>query len=469
MAAAAAASLVLVACSSSPDVPAPRSTSTDVSFTACSAATCTGTLDGAAFEIVMPTTWNGTLLLWSHGIRTPKPLPLYPDEPVQTDPEVAPDSTPADVGEVGQQLLDQGYALAGSAFASNGWAVDDGVAADEALYKYFVDNVGTPDRTLVWGKSLGGLVTALVAEKDGSTWVDGAAPMCGVLAGGNANLDLALDTTYGIRQLLEPSLKLTDYTSWGDAQRNWQLAYNSILAAGKDTKRGVPAIVFLAALADAQKQTKTFDGATIVSQVKAYAEALVNAATYGTFFRYDIEQRLGGDPSENTTSDYAARISDSERSLIDTIGGPGTTDRLLAKMVGQRVSADDAARTAFASSTPTGAIQDPTITVHTKADPLVIAQNETVYADLVAQTSTATNDLVQAFTVAPDSYPEDPGAPYGAGHCNFTPQTYVGTVQLLDNWVRQDIYPGPAAFEQAWGPDSGYSQIYRPGPWPAQG
>lgn len=463
-----ATALGLAACTST-SVPVVRSTATDVPFTSCDQATCTGEIDGAKFEIVMPQQWNGTLLLWSHGIRAPQPVPLYPNDPIDTDPEVAPGSTPTDVGAAGQQLLDAGYALAGSAYASNGWAVDDGVKAGEQVHQYFVDNIATPQRTIVWGASLGGLVTALLEQKDGSTWVDGAAPMCGVLAGGNDNLDLALDVTYGIKQLMAPRLQLTGYSSWADAAKQWEIGYHAILAAGKNVQKGVPEIIFLAAMADAAPQTKTYDGSTITSQVQAYGEALVNALTYGTLFRSDIESRVGGNPSENTTSDYASRISSDERTLIDTVGGKGTTARLLAKMAaGKRISADPSARAALQADTPTGAITDPVFTVHTKADPLVIAQNETVYADRVNATADHTGDLVQAFTIAPTTYPTDPGAPYGAGHCNFTTQTYVGTAETIDNWVRNGVYPANAVVAAAFGDNSGYNPVYTAGPWPAQ-
>jgi len=388
---------------------------------------------------------------------------------VVTDPEVAPGSTPDAIGDVGQQLLDQGYALAGSAYASNGWAVDDGVTAGEDLHQYFVDHIGTPNRTIVWGASLGGLVTALLEQKDGATWVDGAAPMCGVVAGGNDNLDLALDVTYGIKQLMAPQLQLTGYSGWADAAKQWKTGYDAVLAAGKNIQVGVPEIIFLAALADAQPQTKTYDGADLTSQVEAYGEALVNALTYGTLFRSDIENRVGGNPSENTTSNYAARISTDERTLIDSIGGKGTTNKLLAKMAaGTRVSADPTAREALQADTPTGAITDPVFTVHTRADPLVIAQNETVYANRVADVPQQVGDLVQSYTVAPATYPPSPGAPYGAGHCNFTTQTYVGTVSVINDWVQNDVYPAHAAIARAFGPASGYNEVYAPGPWPAQ-
>ena len=44
-----------------------------------------------------------------------------------------------------------------------------------------------PARAYVWGSSLGGLVTEQLAER--ASWVDGAAPMCGVVGGSLVNFD----------------------------------------------------------------------------------------------------------------------------------------------------------------------------------------------------------------------------------------------------------------------------------------
>ncbi len=458
--------LVLAACSSgSTPTPPQRSTDDNVSFTSCDKVACTGTLDGAKYEIVMPQAWNGTLLIYSHGYRQAAPAP--PDfAPVDTSAEPAPGWN-AGAEDVGQALLDQGYAIAGSAYKTNGWAVADGVKADEDLHQYFVDKVGKPDRVIVWGDSLGGLITEVLSEKH-PEWVDGAIPLCGVLAGPDKNLDLALDVAYAIKTLLDPALKLTGYSSYDEAVANWEGAAKAIVAAGTDTTNGVPKILLVAALVDAPNQTSTYDGSTITSQVEAYAESVLTALGYGTFGRYDIEQRVGGNASANTGVDYASRVSASERSLIETVS-PGATDRLLAQLAaGTRVSADQAARAKLAATgTPTGDIGHPTLTMHTKSDPLVLAQNETVFANEVATNPKADADLVQLYTVPPSTYPEDVGAPYGAGHCNFTAVSRIAVVDLMQDWVRNGVYPGAAAIAAAMGVSSGYDPVYRPGPWPA--
>src|SRR4051794_34689675 len=162
-----------------------RSTDVDVPFTDCKAA-CTGTTDGAAYEIKLPSKWNGTLLLYSHGYRFAQPGPPSFD-PVSTLAQVSSRDDKGDGSDaLSQQLLSAGYALAGSSYKSNGWAVADGVKADEDLHAKFAALVAKPKRTYVWGDSLGGLVTELVAEKH-PDWVDGAAPMCGAVAGPDFN------------------------------------------------------------------------------------------------------------------------------------------------------------------------------------------------------------------------------------------------------------------------------------------
>jgi len=100
---------------------------------------------------------------------------------------------------------------------------------------------------------------------------------------------------------------------------------------------------------------------------------------------------------------------------------------------------------------------------------LVISQNQTFFLDryqAAQKAGTATAGLVQLYTVAPSSYPESPGAPYGAGHCNFTPQSNVAVMDLLTDWVQNGVFPGTAGVQSAMGDSSGFSPAWTPGPWP---
>ena len=95
-----------------------QSTRTDVPFNGCDTVKCTGQMTGAAYEIQLPKKWNGTLLIYNHGYRPAEPAP----------PDFAPvdhSAVPAGGAEVAAKLLDEGYALAASAFKTNGWDVLD--------------------------------------------------------------------------------------------------------------------------------------------------------------------------------------------------------------------------------------------------------------------------------------------------------------------------------------------------------
>jgi len=453
--------LVLAGCSSDPERAGSsvRSESTDVAFTGCDKVACAGQLDGAAYEIQLPKTWNGTLLLYSHGYRQARPAP--PDfAAVDTKPVSAP--TP----RVAAALLEQGYALAGSAYKSNGWAVADGVAAGERLHDFFVQQVGRPDRTYAWGDSLGGLITELLAEKH-PDWVSGAAPLCGVLGGSNRNFDLALDLAFAIKTLVYPRLKLTGYASYEEAVANFRGAYDAVLAATRDLAVGVPKLLLVAALVDAPTQSASYDGSTLQSQAAALVEGLVTGLVFGTVVRWEMEQRVEGNPSGNAGADYRGRVSAAERKLIETVAA-GSTDRNLSLLAeGPRTRPDDPARTAFDGlGTPSGDLQVPTLTLHTRADPLVLVQNETVFAETVRASTAKKADLVQLYTAAPAKYAKP--APYGAGHCNFTTSERLGVVKLLDDWVRRGSYPVGPAVTAAFGTDTGLSPGYHPGPWPAE-
>lgn len=207
-------SLTLGACSQNDDKDEGKLKAT------CDKIKCEGERGGARYKLELPATWNGTLLIYSHGYRNAQPVP--PDnEEVDTSAPTAADS------EVAKDLLNQGYALIGSSYKTNGWAVQDGVEANEDLYKWFTEEVGNPARVYVLGHSLGGLITQVFAEKH-PDWVDGVLPMCGVLAGANYNLDLGLDVTYAIKTLgIYPEMKLAGFDSFEEAVANFQGAYDA--------------------------------------------------------------------------------------------------------------------------------------------------------------------------------------------------------------------------------------------------
>jgi pimeloyl-ACP methyl ester carboxylesterase len=420
---------------------------------ACTDSLCKGERNGAPFEIRLPQKWNGTLLLWSHGYRAAATVPLNPLDPSSTEPPVR-TAEVALSDSVAQELLSKGYALAGSANKANGWAVQDSVAANEDLYAYFSKTFGAPNRVYVWGVSLGGLSTQVLAEKH-PDWVAGSAPLCAPLAGTNLNLDLALDVAYGVKTLFDPSLKLTGFTSNDEAVANWEHAAKALVAAAKSgSPDAIAGLLTLKAITGAADKTQDQDGSTTTSTGTAIVESVLNALGYATFGRYELEQRVGGNPSGNAGTDYGARVADSDRALINA-AAPGKLDGILARLAGgARVTPNPTARSkADALGNPSGHIAMPTLTMHTLDDPLVLAANENVYGKRV-DASKASGELAGFLTRPPVKYT---AAPYGAGHCNFTTQEQVGVIDLLDRWVRNGAYPasGAIATELGFSQDGG--------------
>src|SRR5260370_26481825 len=85
---------------------------------------------------------------------------------------VAPSSTnsasaqDAPSGDVGTWFLRKHFALAGSAYSSTGWALEDAFKDQIALLDYFSQHVGKPKRVIAWGASLGGIITAGLVQLD---------------------------------------------------------------------------------------------------------------------------------------------------------------------------------------------------------------------------------------------------------------------------------------------------------------
>ncbi len=442
-----------------------RSSDTNVKFHLCGDA-CTGTIAGAKYSIVLPDKWNGTLLLYSHGYRFASPVPADGNAPVENNAQVSStdrDGTGAD--PLSKYLLKKGYALAGSSYKSNGWAVGDGVVAGEALHRKFVTVVGTPKRTYVWGDSLGGLVTEILAEKN-TAWVDGAAPMCGAVAGPNLNFDAALDVAFAVKTLIDPSFTLTGYSSAEEANQQWESVSAAMKTAAADFAGGGTAkVLFIAGLVGAPDRTKTYDGSDIVSQVKATVESLLTALAFGTAGRYEVEQRVGGNPTDNSKTDYATRVNAGLSSLVGSVGGDVAQYEQQLQDA-PKVSADPAARAAFEKiGDTTGAISAQTVTMHTEDDPLVLVSNESVLAQR-ARSEKRSGNLVQLYIAPPTSYTETAGAPYGAGHCNFSDGQREALIATLDHWVRASNYPLASGLSKAFGP--GLDPGFLPGPWPTE-
>lgn len=124
--------------------------------------TRSGTLHGAPYRIDIPPHWNHRLVMVMHGyepVGAKRTTPMTPD-----------DSTAV--------FLKLDYAVAQSAYASQGWAVADALPDTERLRRYFTREFGAPRSTYVVGFSLGGLETVAMIERHRHAYA-GALALCG--------------------------------------------------------------------------------------------------------------------------------------------------------------------------------------------------------------------------------------------------------------------------------------------------
>jgi pimeloyl-ACP methyl ester carboxylesterase len=368
----------------------------------------TGTLpDGATYLIEVPSPWNGTLLLYSHGYVTPgSPNPAR------------------DVGDPGTRafLLGNGYALAGSSYASTGWAVEQAIPDQIAVLDQFAVFFSAPTRTIAWGHSLGGLITAGLIQKFPARF-DGALPMCGVLAGGVGIWNEALDAAFAFKTLLGPGLQVVHITNPG---ANLNLAEADLFGA-QASPQGRARLALATAFADTPGW---FDPLSPEPAATDYATREANQFKWASqvdfpfsfALRAELEARAGGNPSWNTGVDYRVQLAHSvnqdEVVALYALAGLNLDDDLSALQNAPRIVADASAFNYLKQNIVfNGDIQVPVLTLHTTGDGLVPVEDEQAYAGVVR--SDGNNSLLREVFV------------HRTGHCAFTPAETIAALQTL--------------------------------------
>jgi pimeloyl-ACP methyl ester carboxylesterase len=391
---------------------------------ATTARTLTGTLaDGATYEIQVPANWNCTLFLYSHGYVAPgSPNPAQ------------------DVGDpvTGGWLLSHGYALAGSSYASTGWAIQQALPDQIDTLNVFDRQVGTPARTIAWGHSLGGIITAGLIQ-DYPNRFTAALPMCGVLSGGVATWNTALDSEVAFQQLIDPSVQVVNIT---DPDGNLAAA-DQAAAAAQQTPQGRARLALVAALDDTPGW---FTPLSAEPAANDYAAQEANQYLWDTeidfpfvfALRAELEGRAGGNPSWTTGVNFFSQLAASAdlREVIALYRAAGLNLRAdLARLnSAARISADPSAVRYLATYISfNGQLPVPVLTMHTTGDGLVVPENEQAYASVVRRAGD-TALLRQIFVGR-------------AGHCAFTPAETITAAQVLlrrlatGHWNDQALQP----------------------------
>jgi pimeloyl-ACP methyl ester carboxylesterase len=352
-----------------------------------------GVLNGAGYRIEVPANWNGSLVMWAHGYRG-------------TGLELTVDNHP-----LRSFLLAQGYAWAASSYSRNAYDPSQGANDTHALTQFFNGKFGKPRRTYVTGASMGGHVTAVVAEQWAQSY-DGAMPICGVLGDYElfdyfADFSLSAQTLSGVGATFPYG---ADYLTATVPATKAALgpAFPFVLNASGQN---------LAALT----QLRSGGVRPIFEQGWLYWNGLVpgdflfglSAGTDGTL------PRQPGQALDNSDVVYQ----------FDTNPALSAAETVFDASV-QRLVADPQARrrNGIANVMPTtGNLRIPMVTLHTLGDLFVPFHMEQEYARRVA-THGASDLLVQRAT-------------RDVGHCSFTPRELVQTFVALVTWVEAGVKP----------------------------
>jgi pimeloyl-ACP methyl ester carboxylesterase len=387
--------------------------------------TLNGTLaDGATYLIQCPAgAWNGTLYLYSHGYVTPGAANPAEDA---GDPVTA------------SWMLSHGYALAGSSYATTGWAIGQALPDQINTLNTFDSTYGTPKTTVAWGHSLGGIITAGLIQ-DYPNRFDAALPMCGVLSGGVATWNTALDGAYAFQKLIDPSVQIVNITNPTANLENAEAA----VAAAQQTAAGQARLALVAALADIPgwfTPLSAEPGATDYTAQEANQYLWFTQVTFPFIFdfRADLEAKAGGNPSWNTGVNYSGDLSKSadasEVKALYSSAGLSLGHDVQTLNVSKRISAKPNAVAWLARNISfDGDISVPVLTMHTTGDGLVVPENEQAYKAVVDRAGHGAL-LRQIFVDR-------------AGHCAFTPAETITAVQTLENRLSTGHWnvPAPAA------------------------
>src|SRR6266849_6411021 len=383
--------------------------------------TKTGTLaDGATYLIEVPANWNGTLFLYSHGYVTPgSPNPAH------------------DVGDPLTRffMLSSGFALAGSSYATTGWAIHEALLDLIAVLDVFKMMVGEPKRTIAWGHSLGGIISAGLIQRHPDRF-DAALPMCGVLSGGVATWNTALDSEFAFKTLLAPGsgLQVVNITN---PLANLQLA-EQFLAVAQSTPQGRARLALVSALADGpgwfvptSPEPAPTDFAS--QEMNQFLWSQIVDFPFLFALRAELEARAQGNVSWNTGVDYRKQLDRSigreeVRALYEQAGLDLDAD-LKTLNETARISADpEAVRYLERNIIFNGEIHFPVLTLHTKGDGLVVVQNESAYKNVFDE---AGNEEFLRRTFVDR-----------AGHCAFTPAETIAAARTLVNRLDTGTWQG---------------------------
>lgn len=297
---------------------------------------------GTTYSIDVPQAWNGDLVVYLHGY---------------TDP-AAPVALPAN-GPMRDAFLARGFAVVASSFSENGYAVKEGMIQSHQLSGLFTSRVAKPNRTFLFGTSMGGLIGLLLSEKYPDVYA-GSLLVSGVVGGSDDEVQYMGD----IRVLFDvfyPGVLQGDLEHPAPITNVNAQVIGPVVAAVSANPQGLGLIQMLA-----RKPLPGNNGQELVA-------SLVNVLVFAQQGGGDLYDRAHG----HTYFDNADW----------RYGAPGLPPALLDDVntrVARYARTPDAANYLAHYGEPSGDLRIPVVLMHTTRDPVVPFWHEGLYGQVGA-------------------------------------------------------------------------------------
>jgi pimeloyl-ACP methyl ester carboxylesterase len=366
--------------------------------------------DGAPYTFIAAANFNGTVFIYSHGVRPAIDIPAAyaPVGPYTKTNAAEPGPLAASDLSVINTLVAAGYGVAGSGFSRQGINATEALAANKELIATFKTKFPTTKTVIAWGQSLGALHSQMLAEKNPEL-VDGVIQACPAANPSDALIAYFGDALWGFKALFDPTIKVSGYSTDPVIRRDEQLAnIGKILTvlgklsaglssgawpdtsspAGKALQAaGIPsrsALLTVGLMAGVSTRSKHVDGTQgptgaaetyplAVAPAVGVLENMGATLNYATLLIADGELLAGGKVFDNTKTDYAARVAaDADIYSFALSGNTAVAGIIGALAATPRETADAAAVAKIAPLIGlTGKITKPTIIFQAESEEFV--------------------------------------------------------------------------------------------------
>ena len=392
--------------------------------------------DGAPYLMIAAANFNGTVFIWSHGIRPAINIPaaLAPVGPytITNAAEPGPLTSVRDMSVV-NALVAAGYGVAGSGYSRQSINATEALKANVELIAAFKKKFTATKKVIAWGESLGTMHSQKLVETNPDL-VDGLVLACPAANPSDALVTYFGDALFGFKAYFDPSIKVGGYSTDPVVRQQEQLANigkvltvlgklsaglssgawpDTASPAGKALeKAGIPsrsALLAVGLMAGIPTRSKHVDGTSgpkgseelyplAIAPAVAILENMGTVGVAGSLLLADGELLAGGKVYDNSKTDYAARIS-AERDIFSmALSGNTATDGILAALAATPRETADASAVAKIPSLIglKGTITKPTVMIATESDEYTPASVAQWYVDGYGEQFAAAKDAAIA-------------------------------------------------------------------------